>query len=267
MLRGVALLVLAAAPVSIAQAPTAFEAASIKRNVSGESSAGFQIFPDGQFRATNATVRQLVQSAFDFEYERFQIVGGPAWIDVERYDVQATLGERADPARTATPQEIAVRIRRLLSDRLKLVMRRETREMTYFQLVIERPNVLKATNDSCISSGTTRAPGETRPRCGLSFAPDSGDVQHLIAAGTTMATLARRLQQSVESLVVDKTGLTGTFDFTLDFLRPNLARSQEPAVGVTVFTAVQEQLGLRLQSARGPVDVIAIASVERPSEN
>jgi uncharacterized protein (TIGR03435 family) len=82
-----------------------------------------------------------------------------------------------------------------------------------------------------------------------------------------MATLARRLQQSVESLVVDKTRLTGTFDFTLDFLRPNLARSQEPAVGVTVFTAVQEQLGLRLQSARGPVDVIAIASVERPSEN
>jgi len=90
-----------------AAAPTTFDVASVRKNTSGGGGAQFQIFPGGQFRATNATVRQLVQAAYDFTYERFQIVGGPSWMDEERYDVQAApVSQSRD--RIATPQEIAV---------------------------------------------------------------------------------------------------------------------------------------------------------------
>src|SRR5262245_7596178 len=108
-----------------ATAATTFEVASVRKNTSGGAAGGqFQIFPGGQFRAANATVRQLVQAAYDFAYERFQIVGGPSWIDEERYDVQAApVAESRE--RIATPQEIAVRVQALLADRFKLVLRRE----------------------------------------------------------------------------------------------------------------------------------------------
>jgi uncharacterized protein (TIGR03435 family) len=264
-----ALAITAAAPR--AQAPTVFEAASIKPNTSGGAGAGFQIFPGGQFRATNATVRQLVQAAYDFTFERFQVVGGPSWIDVDRFDVQATPSAAATPDRIATAQEIAVRIQRLLADRFHLVSRRETREMPRFELVVARPGLLKPNAGTCAPRGPApKDAGDARPYCGLSFPPDTGDVQHMVAVGVTIATLARRLQGSVEAIVVDQTGLTGAYDFSLDYLRARNLGGQQDAnasasSGVSIFTAVQEQLGLRLESSRGPVEMLVIEEVEKPT--
>ena len=203
MLRNiVAVLTVATAMTAGVQVPTTFETASVTRNTSGANAASFQIFPGGQFRDTNATVRELVQAAFDFTYERFQIVGGPAWINSERYDVQATPGGQADPNRVATPQEIAVRIQALLAERFQLVMRRETRDMAHFDLIVERPGVLKpADTSACAPPAAQRTPGETRPRCGLSYPPDTGDVQHVKGTGATVAALARRLQQPIEAII------------------------------------------------------------------
>ena len=80
--------------------------------------------------------------------------------------------------------------------------------------------------------------------------------------------LARRLQQLVDAIVVDQTGLVATYDFTLDYVRPrNFAERTDATDGVSIFTALQEQTGLRLVSRRGPVEVMVIASVERPTEN
>ena len=249
-------------------APTAFDVASVRKNTSGGLGGQFQIFPGGQFRAANATVRQLVQAAYDFTYERFQIVGGPSWIDDERYDVQAAPVEQSR-GRIATAQEIAVRIQALLADRFKLVMRRETRDMQLYDLRLVRPGALRANSGTCAPRGPEpKAADDARPYCGLSTLPDSGEVEHLVGTGVRIPVLARRLQQFVEAVVVDQTGLTASYDFTLDYVRPrNLAERQDAANGVSIFTALQEQTGLRLVPRRGQVEVVVIDRVERPTEN
>jgi uncharacterized protein (TIGR03435 family) len=249
-------------------APTTFDVASVRKNTSGGGGAQFQILPGGQFRAANATVRQLVQAAHDFAYERFQVVGGPTWIDDERYDVQAApVAQSRD--RIATPQEIAVRVQALLADRFKLVMRRETREMELYDLRLARPGTLHRNSGTCAPRGPEpKAADDSRPYCGLSSRPDSGDVEHLVGTGVPIAVLARRLQQLVEAIVVDQSGLMEAFDFTLDYVRPrNFAQRPEASAGVSIFTALQEQMGLRLVPRRGPVEVVVIDSVERPTEN
>jgi uncharacterized protein (TIGR03435 family) len=258
-------LVCAQAP---AAAPTTFDVASVRKNTSGGGAGQFQIFPGGQFRASNATVRQLVQSAFDFTFERFQIVGGPSWIDEERYDVQAApVAQSRD--RIATPQEIAVRIQALLADRFKLLMRRETRDMQLYDLRLARPGAPRTNSGTCAPRGPEpKAADDARPYCGLSFLPDSGDVEHLVGTGVRIPVLARRLQQLVEAIVVDQTELGATYDFTLDYIRPrNFAERQDTTGGVSIFTALHEQMGLRLVPRRGPVDVMVIDSIERPTEN
>lgn len=249
-------------------APTTFDVASVKKNLSVGAGGQFQIFPGGQFRATNATARQLVQAAYDFTYERFQIIGGPSWIDEERYDVQAApVAQSRD--KIATPQEIAVRIQALLADRFKLVMRRDMRDMQLYDLRITRPGALRINSGTCAPRGPDpKAADDARPYCGLVTRPDSGEVEHLVGAGVRMPVLARRLQQLVEAIVVDQTDLTGAYDFTLDYIRPrNIAERQIVTDGVSIFTAVQEQLGLRLVARRGQVEVIVIDSIERPTEN
>jgi uncharacterized protein (TIGR03435 family) len=250
------------------QVPTTFDVASVRRNTSGGAGSNFQIFPGGQFRATNATVRQLVQAAFDFRYERFQITGGPSWIDVERYDVQAAPAAQGGD-RIATPEEIARRIQALLAERFKLVIRTETREMQRYDLVVARPGLLEGSvAGACAPRSTAKPAEDARPYCGFSFPSDTGDLQHLVGTGVSIGELPRRLQQSVEAIVVDRTGLTGTYDFRLDYLRArNLGDQQAVAAGVSIFTALQEQLGLRLEPRRGPVEVVVIESVERPTEN
>lgn len=249
-------------------APTTFDVASVRKNTLGGSGGQFQIFRGGQFRATNATVRQLVQAAYDFTYERFQIVGGPSWIDEERYDVQAAPVAQS-PDRIATPQEIAVRIQALLADRFKLVLRRETREMQRYDLRLAQPGVLRVNSGTCAPRGPEpKAADDARPYCGLSFLPDSDGLEHMVGTGVHIPVLARRLQQLVDAIVVDRTDLMAAYDFTLDYVRPrNFAERQDVADGVSIFTAVREQIGLRLVSQRGPVEVVVIDSVERPTEN
>jgi uncharacterized protein (TIGR03435 family) len=259
---------IAAIAAPAGQAPATFAAASIRQSLSGGSGAGFQIFPGGQFRATNATARQLVQAAYDFAYERFQIVGGPSWIDVDRFDVQATPAADGQAGQVATPQEIAVRIQALLAERFKLVMRREMREMQRFDLVVARPGRMTANAGTCAPRGPAAKPeDDARPYCGLTSPPEDGGLQQMVAAGVTIEALARRLQGTVEAIVVDRTGLEGGFDFTLKYLPRNIERQLDAGTGVSIFTAVQEQLGLRLEPTRGSVEVVVIDGVERPTEN
>ena len=252
-----------------AAAPTTFDVASVRKNTWGGAAGGqFQIFPGGQFRAANATVRQLVQAAYDFTYERFQIVGGPSWIDDERYDVQAAPVTQSRD-RIATPQEIAVRIQAMLADRFKLVLRREMREMQLYDLRVARPGALRANTDTCAPRGREpKATDDARPYCGLSSRADSGGLEHLVGTGVPMPILARRLQQLVEAIVVDQTDLAAAYDFTLDYVRPrDFAERRDVTDGVSIFTALQEQMGLRLLPRRAPVEVMVIDSVERPTEN
>jgi uncharacterized protein (TIGR03435 family) len=253
-----------------AAAPTTFDVASVRKNTSGGAAGGqFQILPGGQFRAANATVRQLVQAAYDFTYERFQIVGGPSWIDDERYDVQAAPAPQSRD-RIATPQEIAIRIQALMADRFKLVLRREKREMQLYDLRLARPGVLRANTGTCAQRGPQpKAADDARQYCGLlSTPPDSAGIEHLVGTGVRIPALAKRLQPLVEAIVVDQTDLAAAYDFTLEYIRPrDLAERRDVTDGVSIVTALQEQLGLRLVPRRGPVEVIVIESIGRPSEN
>ena len=267
----VALLIAAVlvAPATAQTPAPAFTASSVTPNTSGGSATGFQIFPGGQFRATNATLRQLVQAAYDFKIERFQIVGGPSWIDVDRFDVQATpAGDSVAPGRQATAEEIAKRVQVLLADRFKLALRREIREMDRFELVVSRPSSsLKVNGGSCVPP-QARMNEDKRPRCGVSYRPDTDDAQHLVAVGVPMTELARRLQQQVEAAVIDKTSLPGLYDFTLDYLRARgLQGAADSGGGVSIFTAVHEQLGLRLERVRGPAELYVIDSAQKPTDN
>jgi uncharacterized protein (TIGR03435 family) len=181
-------------------------------------------------------VRQLVQPAYDFTYERFRILGGPSWIDDERYDVRAApVAQSRD--RIATPQEIAVRVQALLADRFKLVLRRETREMQLYDLRLARPGALRANTDTCTPrTQEPKAADDARPYCGLSFLPDSSGLEHLVGTGVRIPVLARRLQQLVEAIVVDRTDLVAAYDFTLDYVRPrNFADRLEVTDGVSIL--------------------------------
>jgi uncharacterized protein (TIGR03435 family) len=148
-------------------------------------------------------------------------------------------------------------------------MRRETRDMQLYDLRVIRSGALRASSGTCVPRGPQpKAADDPRQYCGLSILPDSGEVEHLVGTGVRIPVLARRLQQFVEAVVVDHTDLAGAYDFTLDYVRArNLAERQGAANGVSIFTALQEQLGLRLVPRRGPVEVVVIDRVDRPTEN
>jgi uncharacterized protein (TIGR03435 family) len=262
---------------ALAQTP-AFEVASVKANRSGGSDIFINVLPDGRYRAFNAPTRELIRSAYGFDYQMFQIVDGPSWIDTDRFDIDAK------PAQAATGEQVKVMTRTLLADRFKLVFRKENRDSPIFALVAARADKrltsqLRPAEVPCeamrLGPNGIPLPGDTlRPRCGFRYGPGPNGTRITIV-GRTMAEIAAGLRTFVERSVVDETGLSGTFDGQLDFVREQRrfgppvdpAAFEAPPTAVSIYTAVQEQLGLRLDSRRGPVEVLAIERVERPTEN
>jgi uncharacterized protein (TIGR03435 family) len=262
---------------ALAQTP-AFEVASVKANGSGGHDIFINVLPDGRYRAVNATMRELIRSAYGFDYQMFQIVDGPSWIDTERFDIDAK------PAQAATPEQVALMARTLLADRFKLVLRKENRESPIYTLVAARADSrlgpqLRRVQTPCeatrLGADGIPVPGDaSRSRCGFRYGPGQNGTRITIV-GRTMAQIAVGLPTFVERSVVDATGLRGTFDAELDFGREQQrfgppidpAALEAPAGAVSIYTAVQEQLGLRLDSRHGPVEVLALGQVERPTEN
>jgi uncharacterized protein (TIGR03435 family) len=259
------------------QRPT-FEVASVKPNTSGTTSSRSSSRGNGHFQGTNLTVKSLIFQAY--RVQDFQVIGGPDWINTERFDVEARAAEGTmpppappgppDPTR---PEPMALMMQALLEERFQLKAHRETREMPIYSLVVARdghklkPTVEGQPGPVGLSSGSSR----TSP------APGNNGVQ-MSGSGIYMTTLAAMLGGQLRRTVMDKTNLPGKFDYTLTWsgssspipaLPPaggDAPTAAEPA-GPSIFTAIQEQLGLRLESTRGPVEVIVIDSVQRPSEN
>jgi uncharacterized protein (TIGR03435 family) len=261
----VAALVFLAVPV-LAQAPApTFEVASVKPNKSGDPNTNFGIQGD-RFTATNSTLRELIRITYGVR--DLQIVDAPDWIETERFDV---IGKASAPLKSgAVPAEA----RQLLADRFRLRVHNETRELPIYALVVANsdgklgPSIQPVAVDRCpeaIARAEARArsgqppaapvPGQ-RMTCGLGY--NSGV---LTGGSISLAPLAQRLSPIVGRVVVDRTGLTGKFDFDLKWAQDSSA----DAAGPSIFTALQEQLGLKLESARGPVDVLVIDHIERPS--
>jgi uncharacterized protein (TIGR03435 family) len=272
---------LANAPVLRAQAQPItdstprFDVVSIKRNTDGAGVlTGSRRLPDGSFTATNLTPRQLILSAY--RLQPAQVVGAAAWIDDEGYNIEAK------PAQKATSEQTTLMIRALLADRFKLRSHTETRELPIYALVHARsdrrlgPGLKDTTPEECAKQPGSE-PGPGGPGllpCGVI---QSGAGQ-LNSRATTMEVLAATLMMNaqfngIDRLVVDRTGLTGNYQFQLRFQPVGRGGAPPPNDGgqaserPSFFTALQEQLGLKLDPQRAPIEVLVIDSIDRPTEN
>jgi uncharacterized protein (TIGR03435 family) len=245
-----------------------FEVVSVKPSNAGDDRTASFVQPGGRYTATNVTLRMLVKTAYGLHDD--QIVGGPGWVDSERFDITAK-AEGDTASAPAFRDQARLMLRSALADRFKLVLRSERREISIYALVLARenggfgPQLNRSDVTEC--SGPPKvvptAPGaaEANPPfpCGAGFSR----LAHVAGRGVEFSTLVTNLSSWVDRVVVDRTGLSGKFDWDLQWTQEPLAPNSAPA-GVSLFTALREQLGLRLESQRDMVDVLVVAGVERP---
>jgi len=273
-----------------------FEIASVKPSDPASTGPIGMVVPAlGRLTATNATLRRLVYAAY--QLQSFQVVGGPAWQNTNRFEINAKAIDGS-----ATTDQILELLKTLLADRFKLKVHTETREVPIYELAIARNDgktgaKLKLSAGACpdveaqeqqeferLAKGGPPAeptPGDTRP-CSITLLPSRAVPGSLSiqARGQTMRSLALALTTLVGRLVVDKTGLTELYDFDLTVDRQTMTRltvenggdspRPQPAglpEAPALITQLQEDLGLKLDSQRGPGQVLVIDSAELPTSN
>jgi len=219
-----------------------FEVASIKPNTSGSRNGIVRAMPGNQaYTAANMPLRVLIMVAYSLTDR--QLAGGPDWLVSERWDINAK-ADRPYPTET-----LRVMLQRLLEERFKIRYRRDTREVALWELVSDKGGPKMPEHDpNDLDRGPMRAGANGRGLEGTNIPMDY---------------FALSLSRMLDKNVVNKTGLNGYWDVTLDFVREQ-DRDQN---GPSVFTALREQLGLRLVPSRGPVEFMVIESAERPSAN
>lgn len=225
-----------------AQAPDTrptFEVAAVKPSKPSSEGTNIRSDPNGTLRVENATLKDLIR--FCYQVGADQIAGGPKWLDVDRFDVAAK------PESRSRPEQVLLMMQRLLADRFQLALHREPKEARVYQLVVTK------------TGPKLRAPKDGEEP-GL-----QGRKGQITARATPMAIFARYLSQRLGQPVVDETGLPGSYDFNLEY-EPGDA-NDAAATGPSIFTAIQEQLGLRLQPGKGSVDVFVVDRAEKPSDN
>jgi uncharacterized protein (TIGR03435 family) len=244
-------------------APTdaaAFELASVKRNISGSERTSTSGQPNGGWRATNVRLKAVIARAY--EVREFQITGGPDWINSDRFDIVAR-----GPEGTPTQRRFAM-LRALLADRFKLATHTEMREQPVYLLELARPDgrlgpQLKRSTLACAGQATPQ-PGSD---CGVDTSVNA-TLGTMSAKGVPMDNLAAALANfATNRTVINRTGLEGAFDAELRFATEGaaLAVADRGVDASSIFTAVQEQLGLKLQSDRGPVPFVVIDSIQQPT--
>ena len=253
-------------------AAPSFEVASVKINTSGDVQVRLSAPPgSGRIDITNMMLRGVIQAAY--QIQPFQLVNIPNWVLTQRIDIVA----KADPS--ASFQDLRLMLQPLLAERFKLQVHRETRDLDIATLVLVNRNGsvgphLKRSEGSCAAVANT--PRDTLPaggaseRCGII---PSGP-GHFVAHGFPINGLAALLSLTVGRQVIDQTGLEGGYDLDLKFtpeqfaaaslaLRPGASAPAEvDPNGPSIFTAIQDQLGLKLESKKGPAEVLVIDRIE-----
>jgi uncharacterized protein (TIGR03435 family) len=252
-----------------------FEAASVKPSSSADKRLLYNmsnVVAGGQFTVSNVTVKRLIQDAY--RIKQFQISGGPGWVGSELFDIAAK------PDGPVSLEQFQNMLQSLLAERFQLAIKSDTKEMPVYALVVAKngpkfkaahesdPNIVDL-NGRPLPQGTGRA-RITIIRRG-----------RLTTQGTDMASLADSLANFLGRTVLDKTGLTGIYDLKLEWKPDENQVAMFGAMGVpegfgapppdwdgpSLFTALDEQLGLKLDSQKGPVDIFTIEHIERPSAN
>jgi uncharacterized protein (TIGR03435 family) len=246
-------------PAQVESPPSVgFEVASVRPNPDA-AILRFSILPGDRLLVQGHTLATVIRHAFDTPEVR--TVGMPAWAKTERYDITATPAAGRTDGRS--PRVMAM-LRRLLEARFGLKWRFETREVPIYALMLARTDgrlgsAARSSAADCgaFVPGRSEAPEETaRPECAITMGRGSFRLR-----GRSMPQFASDLQVFTDRPVLDRTGRAGRFDIELAFAYPTVPDAE----GVSLFTALQEQLGLKLEPSRGPVEVLVIDSVERPT--
>jgi uncharacterized protein (TIGR03435 family) len=249
-------------------AALAFDVASVKPNTSGEAESASMTVPGGRYAATNITVRQLIRIAYGLH--DMQIVGGPEWIEKDRFDIEgkapgfATAAGFRDRAR--------LMLRPLLADRFKLVIRHEARELPVYALMLAHqdgavgPQVRRSPRAQCAGDAEPMMPARDAPEAGLKL-PCGAEVYspgHLAARAMALSNLALNISRWADRVVVDRTGLAGEFDWDVQWTPEVLTADATPSPGPSLFDAVRDQAGFRLERQRAAVDVVVVEGVAHP---
>ena len=231
-----------------AQTP-AFDVASVKPNKSGGAGSSIR-FTTGQISMENVSLKKLTLWSYGIPDDREYALAGPDWLTTERFDILARFPAETDGA------QVRRMAQSLLADRFKLALHPETRQLaTYVLVVAKNGPKIRAVEEG--QSSTSGRPG------------------HLEATRTSVRKLCDLFARMVGTPVTDATGLAGVFTFTLDWtpdetqrLTPPDENAQPNPGGISLFTAVQEQLGLKLEGKKGPVPILVVDHMERvPTEN
>jgi uncharacterized protein (TIGR03435 family) len=227
-----------------AQSPT-FEAATVKINNSNSGATAFPGIRNGMLTGTNATLHEYLRAAYDLSESR---IFGPAWLDTDKYDISAK------PPQGATPAEILQMLRPLLNDRFQMTTHREMRELPVFEMVVAKGGVKMALS----------TPEQPFPK------PPANPGGAMNMGAGTMPQIAQRLGGAAGRPILDKTGLDGKYGFLLIYARPS--PQPQPQLHANAppdfFTAVEQQLGLKLVPAKAPVEVLVVDRAERiPTPN
>jgi len=221
-----------------AQPPLQFDVASIKPAPPGSGNTTMKFEPGGRFRATGA----LIQLAYGVK--DFQISGRPKWADSESYETYDVVAQPAAGV-TLNRDQLKVAIQALLADRFKLKFHRETKDLPIYSLVVGKNGPKLTRNIDAPGPGATIGSGQLK------------------GSKISMSLLADLLAQLLDRTVLDDTGISGNFDVKLNWGPGQTADMDGPSI----FTALQEQLGLKLNAQKGPVEILVIDSAERPSGN
>jgi uncharacterized protein (TIGR03435 family) len=235
-------------------AAPAFEVASIRPANRDARGVIIEYLPGGGLRMVNVALKDII--AFAWDVPRFLISGAPPWLESSRFDIQA----RPAPSEAGNEDETRRRLQTLLAERCRLAIRRDSKEMPVYALVAVKngPKLRESSRERDLGGSPGRVTAE----------------------GLSMPGLAKFLTGLLKRPVDDHTGLSGKYDFTLEWIpegrdligkgggneSPVSASAPDPS-GPSLFTAIQQQLGLKLESRRGPVEIIVIDRVEQPSEN
>lgn len=271
-----AVLIVASGAIAQTDRRPEFEVASIKPSAPGSRGMFIRPTPGGRVSITNMTLKELIVIAWSVQ--SFEISGGPAWLDSARYDIAAKAENSFKDG------ELRTMLQALLADRFQLAIHRETKELPIYALTLARkdgklgPGLAEPKEGGCaqIEPGKPPpplSPGAPPPCGGFTMQPRA-----LKASGALVAQMAAPLSRFLGRRVVDKTGLTARFDIGFEWtpddiqlaqmqLPPDAPKPQFDPNGPSIFTAIQEQLGLKLESQKGPVETIVIDHVEKPSEN
>ncbi|HVW11165.1 MAG TPA: TIGR03435 family protein [Bryobacteraceae bacterium] len=245
--------------IGMAFAQPAFDVVSIKPGDPMSNMVHIGIGPSGSFEASGVNLMTLVAQAYDVR--GFQIVGGIGWMNDEKYTI-VTKDEAASPTerelaamddahRNQFREQMMAKVRTMLADRFRLKIHRETKEMPVYALTVSKGGLRMQVS-----------PEDGRNDMGLNMSRTDEAKAGVTGKKVPMDVLTRFLSNQVSRTVVDRTALTGKYDFRLVF-SPDLGDTAGPSI----FTALQEQLGLKLEAEKGPVEVVVIDGAEKPSEN